>query len=340
MQRFLVTLLKKPNLFFKNALLIECRVRHDQALVLALILRCTMKLQRHSIFTRSNPVLVLLFVLVLLDQRLSAQPPQFKMQSYIDKYSKEAVHQMVAYKIPASVILAQAIFESRSGTSQLAKKSNNHFGIKCHAEWNGSFVIQDDDTLNECFRKYDRIEDSYTDHSLFLVTRPRYAELFQLPITDYKAWCYGLKSLGYATYPTYAEELIRIIEQAQLYELDHSEKLNSSSIAVKAEKGEIVPSKYSLTGFSVNAFSKTGLLWLDEKDVLIQSLDMVIDHSDTAFDVADKDLIPSKYTPTDFTLRTFSKTGLLWMDEKDVLIQSLDILIEAGADDSSGLAGN
>jgi len=288
--------------------------------------------------TKLQTALFLSFFL-LCTLRIAAQPPQFKMQNYIDKYSEEAVHQMVAYKIPASVILAQAIFESRSGTSDLAKRANNHFGIKCH-EWMGSSLTKDDDTLNECFRKYEHIEDSYTDHSLFLVNRPRYSDLFKLEITDYRAWCYGLKSLGYATYPTYAEELIRIIEQAQLYELDYSATLDNT-ITAKTEKPEIIPSKYAPSGFNMTAFSKNGLLWLDERDVLVQSLDMVIERNNvSSSDMAMDDLIPSKYSPADFNMKAFSKNGLLWLDERDVLIQSLDLMIESSDNEISDLAGN
>lgn len=229
-----------------------------------------------------------LVCLVFFLFKLSAQPPQFKMLNYIDKYAKEAVHQMVEYKIPASVTLAQAIFESRSGTSQLSKKANNHFGIKCHMEWFGDTITKNDDTLSECFRKYQKAEDSFLDHSLFLVYRPRYAELFKLPITDYKSWCYGLKNAGYATYPTYAEELIKIIEQAQLYELDYSEKLDNATLSAKIETREITTSKYTPSGFTMKTFSKTGLLWIDEKDVLIQSLDMIIERLNEDSDIAEK----------------------------------------------------
>jgi len=219
--------------------------------------------------------------------KAAAQPPQFKIQFYINQYTEEAVQQMITYKIPASVILAQAIFESRSGTSQLSKKTNNHFGIKCHLEWEGETFTKDDDTLNECFRKYKSVEESYDDHSLFLALRPRYAELFKLEITDYKGWCYGLKNAGYATYPTYAEELIRIIEQTHLYELDHCEKLNTE-VTLKKTNPELMVSRYTPSGFPLGTYSKAGLLWIDESDVLIQSLDMIIEHMGDGSDIADK----------------------------------------------------
>lgn len=214
-------------------------------------------------------------ILFLLSSAIKAQPPQFKVFNYIEKYAPVAVHQMVEYKIPASVIMAQAIFESSSGTSVLAKKSNNHFGIKCHVGWAGDTIIKHDDRMNECFRSYSNIEDSYTDHSLFLVTRPRYADLFKLPVNDYINWCIGLKSAGYATAPNYALQLIKLIEENKLYELDATESL---SIEVRRfeKEAEIKPSKYTGTGFSVRDFSRSGFLWLDARDVSPRSLDFFV----------------------------------------------------------------
>jgi flagellum-specific peptidoglycan hydrolase FlgJ len=161
---------------------------------------------------------------------LKAQPPLFQNFEYIETYSVEAVQQMVEHHIPASVIIAQAILESRSGTSDLARRSNNHFGIKCHIEWGGDTIVKHDDTLSECFRRYDTSIDSYTDHSLFLKSRARYAALFELPVSDYAAWCYGLKSAGYATCPNYAELLITIIENFKLYELDRPTYLSPKNL--------------------------------------------------------------------------------------------------------------
>jgi len=216
-------------------------------------------------------------LLFLLSIKGFAQPPQFKVYYYIEKYSQVAIRQMVEYKIPASVILAQAIFESSSGTSLLAKKSNNHFGIKCHAGWAGDTITQHDDTLNECFRSYPKIEDSYNDHSLFLASRPRYAELFKLSVMDYKNWCIGLKSAGYATAPNYAAQLIKIIEETRLYELDGFENL-TTEIRRFEQESEIKPSKYTGIGFSIRDFSRAGLLWLDADDIPLRSLDFIVSH--------------------------------------------------------------
>lgn len=144
-----------------------------------------------------------------------------QIKNYVEQYKELAIEQMVRFKIPASVTLAQAIKESSCGTSELASKSNNHFGIKCHLEWGGNSVRYDDDSTNECFRKYDKIEDSFLDHSMFLVSRYRYNSLFELKIQDYVGWCLGLKSAGYATAPNYANDLLYIIETYQLYEYDN-----------------------------------------------------------------------------------------------------------------------
>jgi LysM repeat protein len=122
--------------------------------------------------------------------------------------------------VPASITLAQGLFESESGNSDLAREANNHFGIKCHNEWTGETFHKDDDEKNECFRKYNSVLESFDDHSAFLRNRSRYAFLFDLDITDYKGWARGLKKAGYATNPEYAQKLIKIIEDFQLYELE------------------------------------------------------------------------------------------------------------------------
>ena len=127
---------------------------------------------------------------------------------------------MHKYDIPASITLAQGILESGNGRSQLASKSNNHFGIKCHVGWKGAKVYHDDDEKGECFRKYKYVETSYKDHSEFLSGRRRYASLFKLRKSDYKGWAKGLKKAGYATDKKYPKKLIKIIEEYKLYEFD------------------------------------------------------------------------------------------------------------------------
>jgi len=151
---------------------------------------------------------------------LFAQYTEADINNYIETYKGIAIEKMAEYKIPASITLAQGIFESACGTSRLATLANNHFGIKCHKEWQGDTIKHDDDALQECFRKYSRAEDSYNDHSLFLTSRPRYAKLFKLDVLDYKAWAHGLKAAGYATNPQYADRLISLIERFELAKQD------------------------------------------------------------------------------------------------------------------------
>jgi flagellum-specific peptidoglycan hydrolase FlgJ len=144
--------------------------------------------------------------------------------SYIRKYASIAVKEMHEYKIPASITLAQGILESGNGRSELALKSNNHFGIKCHRQWTGERVYHDDDEKGECFRKYQYTETSYNDHSLFLTHRSRYAFLFDYNIRNYKKWAYGLRKAGYATDRKYPSKLLKIIKEYQLYEFDKIKK--------------------------------------------------------------------------------------------------------------------
>lgn len=141
------------------------------------------------------------------------------IEEYIEKWSSVALEQMEEHKIPASIILAQGILESGYGTSKLAQEGNNHFGIKCH-DWKGDKIFHDDDQKNECFRKYLSAAESFNDHSLFLVNRSRYSFLFNFSTDDYKSWAKGLKKAGYATNPKYADKLIKLIEQHELYTFD------------------------------------------------------------------------------------------------------------------------
>ena len=151
---------------------------------------------------------------------LQAQTRNKQYESYVKQYRDLAVEEMKKYRIPASITLAQGLLESGAGQSTLARKSNNHFGIKCGSDWRGKTVSHDDDARGECFRAYKHPKQSYEDHSKFLANRPRYASLFKLDITDYKGWARGLKKAGYATNPRYAEQLIGIIELYDLHKYD------------------------------------------------------------------------------------------------------------------------
>ena len=172
---------------------------------------------------------------------LSAQAENLaSAEEYISTWKSEAVRQMNLYKIPASITLAQGILESGNGVSELAKKSNNHFGIKCHAGWEGGRTYHDDDEKGECFRVYDHPRDSYEDHSKFLL-RKRYAELFDLDLKDYKGWAKGLKKCGYATNPKYSNLLITLIERHDLHRFDSEEE---DDVAENPETTNNSPSAY------------------------------------------------------------------------------------------------
>ena len=161
-----------------------------------------------------------------LTKRLKKKNPSLNKYTlaYIRKYAPIAVKEMHEYKIPASITLAQGILESGRGRSELALKSNNHFGIKCHTGWQGERVYHDDDEKGECFRKYLYPETSYHDHSLFLTQRRRYAFLFDYNIKDYKKWAYGLRKAGYATDKKYPAKLLKLIKEYKLYEFDKVKK--------------------------------------------------------------------------------------------------------------------
>lgn len=147
-------------------------------------------------------------------------PYSDRVANYINEFKDIAMEEMLQYGIPASITLAQGILESGAGAGELARRANNHFGIKCHTGWQGDSVYHDDDERGECFRKYIDSKYSYRDHSLFLTQRSRYQDLFKLRKDDYKGWAKGLRKAGYATDPRYPEKLIGIIERYNLQNYD------------------------------------------------------------------------------------------------------------------------
>ncbi|MES1224391.1 MAG: glucosaminidase domain-containing protein [Bacteroidota bacterium] len=153
--------------------------------------------------------------IVFFCSAVSAQKPA-DIINYINAYKEIAISEMQRSGIPASIILAQGIHETEAGTSELVKKSNNHFGIKCKDTWTGSVDYHDDDARGECFRSYDSPLDSYKDHSDFLRNSARYAFLFKIDPMDYQSWAYGLKKAGYATNVHYSQILIKLIEDYNL----------------------------------------------------------------------------------------------------------------------------
>lgn len=170
-------------------------------------------------------------VLVVASLYANAQGAGYeeRAKSYIEQYKYLAVAEQKRSGIPAAITLAQGIHETSAGASELATMANNHFGIKCKKEWTGETFAHTDDAPNECFRKYSRAEESYKDHSDYLVKSPRYAELFKLSVTDYASWAVGLKRCGYATNPRYAQVLIKLVEDYKLQEFTYA-ALNNTDI--------------------------------------------------------------------------------------------------------------
>jgi len=157
------------------------------------------------------------------------------VNSYVGQYKDIAMSNMKSFGIPASIILAQGILESGAGKGDLALSANNHFGIKCHTDWAGESVKHDDDSDQECFRKYKDPSESYKDHALFLTSRSRYAGLFNLPKGDYEAWAKGLRAAGYATDPKYPQKLISYIERYNLHQYD-SQVLGTNYVPIESNK--------------------------------------------------------------------------------------------------------
>lgn len=166
----------------------------------------------------------------------SANSQNNKTKEYIRKYKDIAIKEMKRTGVPASITLAQGILESNNGQSRLAIKGKNHFGIKCHSGWKGKKIIHDDDKKNECFRKYKSVNDSYRDHSDFIRNGQRYSFLFNYKPTNYKAWAKGLKKANYATEKRYAEFLIEIIEDYELYKYDSKKGRKKTKEDDKAPK--------------------------------------------------------------------------------------------------------
>ena len=205
---------------------------------------------------RSTKLILILACFILSVSNLKAQSLNVSYLSYINQYSDIAQKQQREYGIPASIILAQGLLESGAGRGTLAKKSNNHFGIKC-ADWKGDKVYHNDDAEGECFRKYDNVLDSYRDHSIFLKTRNRYAFLFELKSSDYEGWAFGLKKAGYATDPTYAYKLISIVENYELHKYDLGKKTHLPKQNETTQSVALVENKTSNNSMgSIDAYTK------------------------------------------------------------------------------------
>lgn len=190
----------------------------------------------------------ILFTFLFFSIQMVAQSTQLTRDEYIRKFYKLAISEMQRSGIPASITLAQGCWESGNGNSRLATEANNHFGIKCKSEWRGKKIYHDDDASQECFRKYAHAEASYIDHSNFLMSGSRYSFLFQLDPKDYVAWAHGLKKAGYATDPTYAQRLIKIVEEYKLHVYDeYVDNRQLASLKTETAPVKIQPSTLDKT---------------------------------------------------------------------------------------------
>jgi hypothetical protein len=192
-----------------------------------------------------SQILAGLFIIFFLLHPAKVKSQYISVQEYIDQYKHWAIDEMKRSGIPASITLAQGMLESNNGNSTLALRGNNHFGIKCH-DWKGKSIRHHDDERNECFRKYKSARDSYVDHTNFLMNTPRYSFLFELDQTDYKGWAKGLKKAGYATSPTYASALIRIIEENELNQFD-----SGMIVRRRADDTETIAELTDIDGFEI-----------------------------------------------------------------------------------------
>lgn len=234
-------------------------------------------------------------VLVFCSANALSQTKSKVFLEYIDQYSSLAVKQMDKYRIPASITLAQGILESGAGKSSFVKESNNHFGIKCHSDWKGQKIYRKDDGPNDCFRKYKNAEASFEDHSQFLL-RSRYATLFTYKITDYKSWAKGLQKCGYATDKAYANKLIKLIEDYELYHYDTKSKGKKSQTPkfTRPKKAREIYKTYGLIYVLAGAN--------DSFDDIAYDLDFKV-----------KNLIKYNEVPEDFPL---NKDDIIYLEKK------------------------
>ncbi len=211
---------------------------------------------------KSNKMMIIRNIIcLLLFSWTSLLAGDKNIEAYIDQYQDIAIGEMERSGVPASIKLAQGILESNAGRSTLARKANNHFGIKCGSRWSGKTHYRKDDDykkgklVKSCFRSYKNVRRSYTAHSDFLLDNSRYDFLFRLKKTDYKKWAKGLKKAGYAMSKTYEKKLIRIIEEYKLYEYD---KMSSGGEVAKNKNKPKIPTDIFYINDAKMTFAKVG----------------------------------------------------------------------------------
>ncbi len=249
-----------------------------------------------------------------------------RTEQYINAYKEIAIQEMVRTGVPAAIKLAQGIVESQFGESDLAKESNNHFGIKCKTEWTGARTYHDDDARGECFRVYSSVADSYRDHSDFLRTRPHYAFLFNLDPTDYAAWATGLKKAGYATSNTYPQRLKKIIEDYELnqYSIQGVARMkNGTTNQPLVDNTVATPQPLPITKDTATTIPATNLA-LTEK-VQTQSIVQPESNNETAVDTIQDtntavslpvlDVKPAKNSPYPKGIFTINHTKVIYAEQ-------------------------
>lgn len=247
---------------------------------------------------------LLVMLVTTSSMKADSQRKLSSYEKYINQYSDLAIQHQKKYRIPASITLSQGLLESGAGQSDLAQRSNNHFGIKCHSDWRGGRVYHDDDLQGECFRKYKQVEDSYDDHSRFLAERSRYAVLFELNIKDYKGWAKGLQKCGYATDRAYANKLIKVIEDYELYRFDTAKGSKKQSTPKDRDDEKLAPSYVSVRR---TIYKTNGLIYIYAKDN--DSFDQIA--SGLGFSI--KELKKYNEVPEDFPLQ---KGDIVYLEKK------------------------
>jgi LysM repeat protein len=222
-----------------------------------------------------NAIKHIAFLLLLLSLPIASYSQvtgtyEERVKTYIAQYSNWAMQEQMRVGIPASVTLAQGIYETGAGSSELATIANNHFGIKCKKAWTGETFAHTDDAPNECFRKYASAYQSYMDHSNYLSTEKRYQILFTYGVEDYKAWCKGLKQCGYATNPKYAQLIINLIEKYHLNRFtDSASILYNSPVLEENNKSH---------GPSVSLIDYQQIYVIDTPEIILEQEPDVIDN--------------------------------------------------------------
>jgi LysM repeat protein len=257
-----------------------------------------------------------LIISVLISKIAFAEEKVISRSEYINSWKLVAIEQMKLYGIPASITMAQGILESGNGNSKLAKEGKNHFGIKCHG-WEGEKMYLDDDAKDECFRVYVDAKDSYLDHSDFLKKYKRYEFLFSYKSTDYKNWAKGLKDAGYATNPSYAESLIKLIEEEKLFELD-KENINSETIfANKVQQSFSTHSIYTNQNGTSYVVVKKGDTFFKISQEIGISMTLLRKFNDFHFDK--EFLVPGEKIYTEPKVRKSKKENSFTVDSKKTL---------------------